>query len=143
MKKPKKMQGRTDSPPTILNLGNGHVCIVDSDQLPALSKFKWRAVQARRNWYAKATFTSGNKRITISMHRFLARTRYPFVCHHRNSNSLDNRLANLKNMSKDDHSAFHHLNSIMVKFKSPQIDQDASNKTFSTTAPPEIEEICR
>lgn len=98
-------------------LGNGMYAIVDTDKLDVLLRFNWRAVKARRNWYAKATFKADDKYVTISMHRFLAKTRLPQICHHRNHNSLDNRIDNLENMSKFSHTAYHRMNNILVKLE--------------------------
>ena len=100
----------------ILPLTNGKVAIVDSDYLHILRLFHWRAVQARRNWYAKTSFDKNGKPITISMHRFIARTKFGQVCHHKNRNSLDNRRDNLVNMDKKKHSLEHQMNNIQVKF---------------------------
>lgn len=100
-----------------IELNDGKVCIVDTDLLPVLLKFKWRAVKARHNWYAKTSFRKGDKIITLSMHRFIAKTRLPQVTHHKNFNSLDNRRSNLQSMSKNSHKALHQLNNIKITYR--------------------------
>jgi len=100
----------------IIPLTRGKVAIVDSAYHRTLCQFHWRAVKAKYNWYAKADIVRDGKIITISMHRFVARTKFPDVCHHKNRQSLDNRLSNLENMSKEQHSLIHANNGLIVKF---------------------------
>lgn len=99
-----------------IELNDGKVCIVDTDRLPALQKFKWRAVKARRNWYAKTSFRKNGKIITLSMHRFIAQTKLPQVTHHKNHNSLDNRFENLQSISKREHDLLSRLNNIKIVY---------------------------
>ena len=101
----------------LIKLTNGKTAIVDAHRYDALMKFSWRAVQARSSWYAKTTIVKNGKPITICMHRFIARTPFGQVTHHINHNSLDNREANLQNMTKEDHTDRHRLERIQVKFK--------------------------
>jgi len=49
------------------------------------------------------------------MHRFIAQTPRGMICHHRNHNSLDNRLDNLANQDKRSHTLHHQANSINIK----------------------------
>jgi len=101
----------------IIPLTQGKCAIVDSASHRALSHFAWRAVKAKYNWYAKADIVRDGEVISISMHRFVARTKFPDVCHHKNRHSLDNRLNNLENMSKKQHSLIHANNGLIVKFE--------------------------
>jgi len=80
-----------------------------------LRKFHWRAVHAHNNWYAKTTIRKDGKNIDISMHRFIARTPFGMVCHHKNGDSLDNRFTNVVNMTKQDHTMLERNNRIRVK----------------------------
>jgi len=116
MTKTKTNSTKTESTPAFIKLGQGKFAIIDHADWPALSKFAWRAVKARRNWYAKATIYKAGVKIDICMHRFIARTRYPLVTHHINYNSLDNRRENLVNMTKKDHHLKHKLNNIQVRY---------------------------
>lgn len=100
----------------IIPLTRGKFAIVDSDYVHVLRQFQWRAVQHKRSWYAKATITRNGIQIDISMHRFVARTKFPDVCHHDNENSLDNRRKNLINMSKDAHDMLHANNKILIQY---------------------------
>jgi hypothetical protein len=99
-----------------IKLTQGKVAIVDADYVDVLKKFKWRAVQAHHNWYAKADIIHYGKKITISMHRFIARTPLGMITHHINENSLDNRRDNLSNMDKKSHHIHHANNRIIKKF---------------------------
>ncbi len=101
----------------LIPLTQGKFAIVNAEREAALLKFKWRAVQHHRSWYAKTTIKKGDRQIDISMHRFIARTRFPNVCHHKNRNSLDNRDENLENMTKQAHDLLHTLDSILIKFE--------------------------
>jgi len=92
---------------------------VDAQYKPILLQFKWRAVQAKRSWYAKANIVSHGKTITIAMHRFIARTPTGKVCHHKNGNSLDNRKMNLENMGKKSHDLYHKNNNLLIKYEDP------------------------
>ena len=100
----------------IILLTHGKFAIVDSWRYLALSKFTWRAVQHKRSFYAKTTIFKDGKQIDISMHRFVAGTRFGDVCHHINHNSLDNREANLENQTKQTHDTYSRNNKILVKF---------------------------
>lgn len=99
----------------IIQLTQGKVAIVDNHRYAALNKFSWRAVHAHNNWYAKTTIRRDGTDIDISMHRFIARTPFGHVCHHVNGNSLDNREANLLNMSKQEHTMLERNNRIRIK----------------------------
>ena len=107
----------SEKPYALIELTQDKHAIISKSRLPGLSKFSWRAVQHHRSWYAKTTITKNGKQIDISMHRFIARTKFPNVCHHKNRNSLDNRDENLENMTKQAHDLLHTLDSILIKFE--------------------------
>lgn len=100
----------------IIPLTQGKFAIVDSDYVHVLRKFAWRAVQHKRSWYAKATIVRTGAQIDISMHRFIAQTKFPDVCHHDNRNSLDNRKSNLINMTKAAHDLLHANNGLLIQY---------------------------
>jgi len=102
---------------TRISLTQGKLAIVDPEKLCVLSRFHWRAVQAHYGWYAKADVGDGVHKTSISMHRFIARTPFGQVCHHKNGNTLDNRFENLENMDKLSHTIYHQNNSISRKFE--------------------------
>lgn len=101
----------------IIELTQGKFAIVDPWHYAALKKFAWRAVRHKRSWYAKTTIFRDGRQIDISMHRFIARTPFGLVCHHKNGNSLDNRKKNLLNMSKKNHNQLHANDKILVQYE--------------------------
>ena len=100
-----------------INLTNNKIAIVDDDRYNALMKFQWRAVRKRGGWYAKTTIYKNGNRIDISMHRFVAKTPFGLVTHHRNRNTLDNRRANLINHTKACHNSLHANDNLLIKFQ--------------------------
>ena len=116
-------ENEKNSKPCLIPLGNGKFAIVDADRYDALMKFTWRAVKARRNYYAKTTIYKNGLQIELSMHRFIARTPSGFVCHHKNRNPLDNRFENLANTTKYLHRLEHWNNPLKIKYETPQTNQ--------------------
>ena len=106
----------SESPYAIIPLTRGKVAMVSAHRETAIRKFAWHAVQHKRSWYAKTTIVKGDKRIVLSMHRFIAQTPFGEICHHKNRNSLDNRDENLQNMSKERHDTECRNSGILVKF---------------------------
>lgn len=113
----KKMQKEQETTHGIIPLTKGKFAIVDSDYVHVLRNFAWRAVQHKRSFYAKSTIVRDDNPIDISMHRFVARTKFPEVCHHINGDSLDNRRKNLVNMSTDGHNLLHANNKILIQYE--------------------------
>lgn len=101
----------------LIPVGDSFFAIVDKDLAPGLLKFHWQAKVFRRCVYAVTYVGEGDKRRRLNMHRWIARTQYPDVCHHKNSNTLDNRRANLENMSKRAHKALHAQERILKQFE--------------------------
>lgn len=106
----------SDKPYALIPLTQGKFAVVSAHREAALLKFSWRAVRHKRSWYAKTTIVKNGRQIEISMHRFIARTRFGMVCHHDNRNSLDNRDENLENMTKQQHDLLHTLDNILIKY---------------------------
>jgi len=100
----------------MIPLNDGKTAIIDTEDIPRIKNYKWRAVKASRLWYVKTTVGSGKKKVDLSLHRMIARTPANEVCHHKNRNSMDNRKINLDNMDKKAHSALHKMNNLIVKF---------------------------
>lgn len=109
----------------IIPLTQGKVAIVDTKYVSYLRKFSWRAVRHKRSWYAKTTVMRYGKQVDISMHRLIAQTPKELVCHHLNGNSLDNRRANLLNMTKRGHTLHHAHNKILVKYAEKYADKNS------------------
>lgn len=107
----------------LISLGNNRFAIVDADLYDGLMKYKWRAVQGQRCWYAKTTVGKGDNQCELSMHRLIMRTPRAQQCHHRNRNSLDNRRRNLVNMTRGDHMAEHRINTLRIQYAQPDSQQ--------------------
>jgi len=90
-----------------IHLQNGIDCFVDPEWLPVLKKFHWYAKKSAGRYYACSKVTKDGKTTFIRMHRVIANTPKDFVCHHINGNTLDNRQANLLNMTLFDHTKEH------------------------------------
>lgn len=106
-----------ENAPKVIDLGHDRWAICDQTDFPLLVAYNWRAVRNRRSWYAVTEFTIHRKRHKLYMSRMVADTPDGCVCHHRNRNSLDNRLANLVNMQKKDHQFLHHNDNLLIKFE--------------------------
>lgn len=101
----------------LIPVGKDFFARVDEDLANSLRKYRWQPKVFRRCVYAITHIGQEPYRIRINMHRFIARTQFPDVCHHKNSNTLDNRRCNLENMSKSDHKRLHANNKIKVVFE--------------------------
>ena len=101
----------------LIQLTDGRVALVDADEYLWMSCFRWRAVRGFRSFYAKTSIMANGRYRDVGMHRLIARTPSGMVCHHKNRNSLDNRKANLLNMSKNEHKLAHLNNSLSIKFE--------------------------
>lgn len=74
-------------------LTQGKFAIVDEEDYPELSKYRWR-IQAHR--YAAREGMGGDKRKQVYMHRELLGVPEGFVVDHINGDPLDNRKSNLR-----------------------------------------------
>jgi hypothetical protein len=83
-------------------LTRGQFAVVDPDDYYRLSEHKWRISKDYGKFYAIRTGRSqdGKKRKAIRMHREVAKTPDGLECDHINSDSLDNRKANLRSATR-------------------------------------------
>ena len=96
-----------ETPRAIIPLQRGFGVIVDPNWLLILQKFHWYAKKSAGKYYACSKVTQYGKTTFIRMHRAGANTPKGMICHHINSNTLDNRRANLLNMTQFDHIKMH------------------------------------
>ncbi|GAI12554.1 unnamed protein product [marine sediment metagenome] len=95
----KTQLGFPDTPFVEIPLQRGMKTIVDPDWFDYLNGFHWYAKKSRGKWYACRKVRAGDKVYFIRMHRVIAATIPSEIPHHINDNSLDNRSANLQNMT--------------------------------------------
>lgn len=100
------VQSDPSHPPTpaaMIPLSNGMFALVDPDMYDHLIKYNWFAKKSCCRWYAvMITHVCGQKKF-MKMHRVVANTPTDMVCHHVNNFTLDNRIANLQNLSHYNH----------------------------------------
>lgn len=84
-------------------LNAGFICFCDPKWLYALSFLHWYAKKSRELWYACAKIHVDGKVKFLRMHRIVAHTPDGMIPHHLNGNSLDNREANLLNITEYEH----------------------------------------
>lgn len=87
----------------VIDLGGGHFAIIDAEDYPAITAYKWKARKSAGCWYAVRSIVKLGHEYTIRMHRQIALTPKGMQCHHKNWVTLDNRKANLQNLNRDDH----------------------------------------
>lgn len=78
-------------------LTQGKVALVDDEDYPELSKFKWHAHKDHNTYYAgRASPGVNGKQHHIRMHAIIVRTPKGMHTDHINGNGLDNRRCNLR-----------------------------------------------
>ncbi len=92
-----------DTPIVRIPLQRGMVTFCDPKWLNALSYVHWYAKKSRGLWYACAKVIIDGKVKFLRMHRIVAHTPDGMIPHHVNGNSLDNRRANLLNITEFEH----------------------------------------
>lgn len=79
------------------------VAFCDPKWIYALSFLHFYAKKSRGKWYACAKIHVDGKVKFLKMHRIVAQTPPGMIPHHLNNNSLDNREANLLNITEFEH----------------------------------------
>ena len=74
-------------------LSRNQCAVVDKDDLPLVSPYRWQANPNEMGGYYAASQIGGK---TVYMHRLIAGTPDGLVTDHRNHDTLDNRRANLR-----------------------------------------------
>lgn len=96
-------RGFPDTPSARIPLQNGMFALVDPEWFDYLIQFPWYAKKSNTQYYACRKVTEHGSTYFIRMHRVVADTPVDLVCHHINRKTLDNRRANLQNMSDFEH----------------------------------------
>ncbi len=88
-------------------LQNGLQAIIDPIWLSALNQMHWYAKRSFSKVYVCSKVIIKGKVTFLRMHRIVAHTPRDMVCHHINHNTLDNRAANLLNLTPYEHKEMH------------------------------------
>jgi hypothetical protein len=84
--------------PVEILLPSGHVALIDADDRPIVQRYYWHAVVDTRITYVITNIWKGDRRTSLSLHRFIMKA--PPHCQvdhrNRNRNGLDNRRSNLR-----------------------------------------------
>jgi len=99
--------GHPGTPAKTIPLQNNMIAIVDPDQYYPMMKYHWYAKKSGYCWYATTKVKKGDAIFFLRMHRLIANTPPDLVCHHINHNPLDNRIANLQNMTFYEHAKYY------------------------------------
>lgn len=73
--------------------------LIDAEDKPFLSIYKWNLKEESKNYYARTAFYINGKQKSVYMHRLLTGMKSCFV-DHINFNTLDNRKSNLRLVDK-------------------------------------------
>lgn len=82
------------------------VCLVDSEDVPLLSKYRWCLCAGRNTLYAYCQINRNGKRKPMKMHYILA-PKGEGIIDHWNGNGLDNRKPNLRRCTAIQNNANH------------------------------------
>jgi len=88
-------------------LGKGLVALVDGHDFGWMNMMRWFPLKSAGCVYAATKMPWEGQIKTIRMHRLIADTPPLQDCHHKNRNTLDNRRANLENVTPNDHQDIH------------------------------------
>ncbi len=107
----------------MVKVGDHAAAIVDKEFEEYARTYSWHIVRRYGCIYAARDHVTDRGTTIIFMHRKIARCPRGFVVHHRNKNTLDNRLINLQCCSKDQHRQFHKYGTSI-----PEIDLEPYRK---------------
>lgn len=90
-------------------LTKGKYTLIDPSVWVGIDRKGWRAKKSRGGWYAyKITRVNGTNCYTY-LHRLINKTHPGFETHHKNGFTLDNREANLVEMTEAEHENLHRM----------------------------------
>jgi len=87
----------------LLPIGHGKHTLIDAHNYAALSRYTWRARKSHSKLYVVRKIHHYGKTKTIFLHRQIMHPRPDQSVHHINSDTLDNREANLRNVTAAQH----------------------------------------
>jgi hypothetical protein len=87
-------------------LTRGMVAVIDDEDYALVKPYRWKAHRSNSGWYAAArvqipcTIPGQYKAIRVWMHRLIAQPPSTMLVDHRNHDTLDNRRANLRAVTR-------------------------------------------
>lgn len=99
--------GFPDTPIVRIPLQGGFYMLIDPDWFEYMIWFPWYAKKSNSQYYACCKMTDGKSVWFVRAHRVIANTPDHLICHHINRKTLDNRRANLQNMSFFEHAKYY------------------------------------
>ena len=81
--------------------------MVDESLYEILNRYKWHLKKSFHCWYVVRRCRPKIKKHYIRLHRIIALTPPNLITHHRNLNTLDNRTANLLNITELEHAKYY------------------------------------
>lgn len=98
--------GFPDTPIAQIPLQNGMWALFDPKWSPIFLRHHWYAKKSRGRYYVCCKKVCCGGVHFIRMHRAVAYTPQGMICHHINGNTLDNREANLLNVTEFEHQKY-------------------------------------
>lgn len=86
---------------------SGRICLIDEEDADRITCYKWHLRRVRSRYYAVRKIRSNGKEFLLPMHRQIMHCPQGSVVHHKNRWTLDNRKANLNNMTEKKHHLLH------------------------------------
>jgi len=91
----KKIHEKLPKQVHLIPLTHGKVAKVDLADFFTVGQWHWKAQKSAGAWYAVRCVVIDGVTKTIRMHRFLTGCPQGYEVHHKNKDSLDNRMENL------------------------------------------------
>lgn len=91
-----------------ITLTKGKITLIDDEDFEKISKYSWRALKTKNNWYAVAWEKNNRShRKLLLLHRVITSAPAALEADHRDGNGLNNRRYNLRLCShSQNHQAF-------------------------------------
>ncbi|TES91559.1 MAG: hypothetical protein E3J94_03635 [Desulfobacteraceae bacterium] len=90
----------------LLPINRDFVVKYDPELYYLIDDYHWFAKKSFHCWYAVAWTNVNGKRKLLRMHHLVNSTPKDLVCHHINGDTMDNRIANLQNISEFEHAKY-------------------------------------
>jgi len=113
----------------VLRTASGVPFTIDRSALGMVTAYKWHPRRSRSGLYLYRKKRIDGKTRYISLHRWLIHAPPGMEVHHKNGNTMDNRLANLELLPPSQHAAYHKIRVFReAPFGSPRKVPDKFNR---------------